>query len=303
MCTVTLTPPSTEPGHGWTMRVNRDESRLRPQAFGPIVLRLGERRAVAPIDPTSRGTWVGVNDLGFAVTLLNRYVRPHPAAVAALQGLPAPAPPASPAARRRAARPSRGWLVMRLLRCRGTTEADEVLGRLPLEGVAAFRLVAVDDRSLFEAEWSEGRLRRSRIARPDEPRMWTSSGLGDTPAERARRGGFRQACEGLGGDALERSLARLHAERGDEAAFGISMERPDALTRSFAQVTVFGREATIRYVPGTPSRRGTRGHVPRGEPSRDKQRSPREGSPGDGMAAAPVARLRRVRGETDRSES
>ena len=50
---------------------NRDERRSRPAALPPQVHDLGGRLAAFPVDPRGGGSWVGVNDVGIVVTLLN----------------------------------------------------------------------------------------------------------------------------------------------------------------------------------------------------------------------------------------
>src|SRR6516225_1952760 len=67
MCTVSWIHG---PG-GYHLLCNRDEKNDRPPAIGP---RLGERgwvRFIAPVDPRSGGSWIGVNEFGVSVCLLN----------------------------------------------------------------------------------------------------------------------------------------------------------------------------------------------------------------------------------------
>ena len=67
MCTVTVVPHET----GIRVMCNRDERRSRPAALPPQVHDLGGRLAAFPVDPRGGGSWVGVNDAGIVVTLLN----------------------------------------------------------------------------------------------------------------------------------------------------------------------------------------------------------------------------------------
>ena len=52
--------------------MNRDESLLRPVAMPPRVVRRGDRVAVFPQEPEG-GSWIGVNDTGLCVALINWY--------------------------------------------------------------------------------------------------------------------------------------------------------------------------------------------------------------------------------------
>lgn len=71
MCTIAMLPGS--PGH-LLLAGNRDElltrGRARPPG-GPVPL--GEVNALFPVDADAGGTWIGANDAGLAMTLLNNY--------------------------------------------------------------------------------------------------------------------------------------------------------------------------------------------------------------------------------------
>src|SRR5215217_4203959 len=68
MCTVTVVPHEG----GCRIVCNRDERRTRPIALPPTPRRARTRDAIWPIDPEGGGTWMGVNDTGVAMVLLNR---------------------------------------------------------------------------------------------------------------------------------------------------------------------------------------------------------------------------------------
>ena len=78
MCTVTIVPIDRANG-GKTFRIamNRDELRTRAIAQPPCVQQYDPHQAVMPIDPDSRGTWIGANDMGIAAMLLNEIGRAH----------------------------------------------------------------------------------------------------------------------------------------------------------------------------------------------------------------------------------
>ena len=67
MCTVTWCSEGT----GYALLFNRDEARTRSPAFPPEHrLRRGVR-LISPLDPDAGGTWLGVNEFGVSVGLLN----------------------------------------------------------------------------------------------------------------------------------------------------------------------------------------------------------------------------------------
>ena len=70
MCTVTIVP---KPGaaQAFRMACNRDELHGRSPALAPQHRELDGTQTLMPIDPASSGTWVGVNERGLALTLLN----------------------------------------------------------------------------------------------------------------------------------------------------------------------------------------------------------------------------------------
>lgn len=113
---------------------NRDEDRERP-SHPPQESRVGQRRALFPVDAVAGGTWLGVNDAGVAVAVTNR-------AGADFDAL----------------RPSRGRLTLEAL---GSASAAEARRRLEqrVAGQAhnGFNLFCGDAGAAWVARW-DGRL-------------------------------------------------------------------------------------------------------------------------------------------------
>ncbi len=166
MCTVTIIALD---GGGLRLVTSRDERRGRPQATPPRWRELsGGRRAAWPTDPEGGGTWLGANDRGTVLTLLN--------------GNPEPAPDLSGLSLR-----SRGLLIPELLQQAGDPGLEAVFGLLEgldLEVFAPFRLVGAEPArrgggvSVFDAVWDRSRLVVSGADTP--PVCFVSSGLGDS---------------------------------------------------------------------------------------------------------------------------
>src|SRR5260221_8549439 len=116
MCTVSIVPSPD----GCRVVCNRDERRTRPAARAPRAWPTEVSWATYPQDPVSGGTWIGVNDDGLVVALLNRT--------------------ATPDVERRAPL-SRGSIVPRLLACASIAQAAKAYASLDVRQFEPFRLV------------------------------------------------------------------------------------------------------------------------------------------------------------------
>src|SRR6185312_11981515 len=69
MCTVSW----IHAREGYQLLCNRDERHTRRPAQAPTVRQNGGVRFIAPIDGEEGGSWIGVNEFGLTLCLLNRY--------------------------------------------------------------------------------------------------------------------------------------------------------------------------------------------------------------------------------------
>src|SRR4051794_11876094 len=69
MCTVTW----MRHDNGYVLLCNRDERNSRLPALGPQVNELHGVSYIAPLDGNHGGSWIGVNQYGLGLCLLNRY--------------------------------------------------------------------------------------------------------------------------------------------------------------------------------------------------------------------------------------
>ena len=81
MCTLTIVPHED----GFQLGCNRDERLSRVPAMPPRVHLVGEVVAAFPTDAQGGGTWIGVNEHGLTIGILNRTMPGDRAAVAALR--------------------------------------------------------------------------------------------------------------------------------------------------------------------------------------------------------------------------
>jgi hypothetical protein len=261
MCTATWVRSE---GGGYELLFNRDELKSRSEADPP---RRHEREGVAwvaPVDRDAGGSWIATNEHGLSVALLNGY------------RVEDDRPPAELT--------SRGLLVADLATARDRGEAVRRLSGLDPSPFRSFRLlVLAPDAPALVAEYD---LRRLEIDPEAEHRLpLISSSFEETEVGRARRAEYERVTgcpagrgvlavagspEGPEGAAsagpdLDRLLAFHRSARGGPSAFTVSMERPEAATRSFTRVTVTPAGITMRYTPGPPHAQGpeTRLHLPR----------------------------------------
>jgi len=209
---------------GFELFFNRDESVRRGLARAPEPLDVEGVRALAPVDADAGGTWLGVNEHGLALGLLNAWDARTPEAPR-----------------------SRGLLVRELLAARTLAEALERLARTPLERFRGFTLALVAPGAPLETRAWDG----ERLA-PATPRAPLSSSSYDrVEAARARAALFerRVAADGLVRATLEGFHASHEPERGPLSP---CMHRADAATVSSSQVRVDARQVSMRYAPGPP---------------------------------------------------
>ncbi len=220
MCTVSIVPIAD----GYRVMCNRDERRTRAAARPPRTFPTEVSWATYPTDPESGGTWIGVNDDGLVLALLNR--------------TPASSEP-------RAWPHSRGSVVPALLACPSIPRALKTCDEMDLSGLAPFRIVMAHRSAV--AMVTVDRMRPSAEQFPlVEPMMFTSSSLGDTVVEMPRRRLFDQLVL-AGGDWLQGQF-RFHRHRWDtRPEISVQMTREDAATVSRTTIAVTARTIEVDY--------------------------------------------------------
>lgn len=240
MCSVSIIPRRG----GLRIACNRDEQRTRPLAEPPMAHRAAGRVALWPVDPVSGGTWIGANDAGLAMVLLNRF--PHN----------------TPAVRQPSL--SRGCIIPRLLAAadlRGALDAlsRDIPGRLSPRvshrglvppgdfPFAPFTLVMIQGAELAVVTWSAGALllRHTGLLRPQ---LFTSSSLGGDAVVSRRRSLFSQFV--LRSGMPMRGQARFHHHQWpDRPDISVLMSRRDAATVSTTVLDVSASAVRMHYQP------------------------------------------------------
>lgn len=210
---------------------SRDEQRTRPDALPPEVVDLGDgRRALMPIDPSSGGTWIAVNDAGLLLALLNA----NP--TGGVQGAKLTR--------------SRGKVIPALLDAKDVDAAAERMRAMDLTDVGRFRLVAISRGVLRAMIWDGEALSIGDQQPIDKPVMFTSSGLGDAMVEGPRRRLFEEMTLGKSWDASKQDGYHRHRWR-ERPELSVWMDRADAVTVSWTTIEVDSCRIRMCYSPAT----------------------------------------------------
>lgn len=229
MCTVTIVPgPAGQ--HAFRMACNRDESHGRAPAQPPTSTDIDGVHTLMPIDPSSGGTWVGVNEHGLALTLLN-YNLSEP-----------------PTGRDR----SRGDVIPSLLGARSIHEMIQKLVHIERERMMPFRLVACDGEWVLLWRSTEPVERVVVDPWDGEPVMWTSSGLGDHLVEGPRRELFDSWFGDEPSEYISEQVAFHRHKWPDRGQLSVCMHREDARTVSYTVIDVEPTGVTMTYHPDRP---------------------------------------------------
>jgi hypothetical protein len=210
--------------------MNRDEKLTRAAGLPPRLTHLNGRAILAPSEPGG-GTWIGVNDTGATLALINWY---------------------SITSRVTGPTVSRGEVVKLALPSDSPALVDAVLEELPLARVNPFRLIGVFPRARNVVEWRWNLQQLERLDHPWRTSTWISSGFDEPGAQQARGKAFRKALRQKSAGSLG-WLRRLHRSHGPERGpYSHCMHREDAATVSYTEITVSRQVAAMRYIPGTP---------------------------------------------------
>ena len=223
MCTVSIVPVAD----GCRMVCNRDERRTRAAAHPPRAFPTEVSRAIYPQDPVSGGTWIGVNDDGLMVALLNR------TAVGTTSRVSPPR--------------SRGSIVPMLLAFTSIAEAMHAYDAIDITQVEPFRILMAH-RSSVAVITGDRAHSHSEVFPLLGPVMFTSSSLGDAVVETPRLRLFELLV--LADPDWMRGQFRFHRHRwAERPAISVHMARQDAITVSRTTIDVTSRDINLHYEP------------------------------------------------------
>jgi len=230
MCTLTLLSSHAGDAHSppsprLRLMMNRDELRTRPRALPPALHTLGSRSILMPIDPLSRGTWIGINDHAVFAALLN-LTQP---------GLPITGR-------------SRGGIIPAILQHSTFDLALAAAQSIFADGYTPFRLLLGSPQQTVLLRSIDGHLEHLTA-----PVLLTSSGLGDDLVHPPRAALFSrtlasQLTPSARPDHLRQSQDHFHHHFWpDQPALSVLMDRPDARTVSITTIEITSIAATMHY--------------------------------------------------------
>lgn len=215
--------------------MNRDESPLRdkPEQIKQATIEGADgagRRVLYPVDPRSQGTWIGTNDLGVTLCVMNQ----HPVGY-----------------QRPAKTDSRGRLIPEGLKAATAITALERMAALDLSATPPFLAVGFDDEGApLSLRWDGAHLER-RLYADGALELSSSSFQPDDilPRREAQFDLMLKSVEGK--DAAEVLAAQEAFHFSQEPAPGpvaVWMTRDDARTVSFTHLLVQPKQTLLRYL-------------------------------------------------------
>src|SRR6185503_6112149 len=183
MCTVTFIARR----NGYGLGMNRDEKLTRVAGLLPRLTHLNGRAILAPSEPGG-GTWIGVNDSGATLALINWYSVTARGAGQAL---------------------SRGEIVKLALPSDSPAQVGATLAELPLFRVNPFRLIGVFPFHKTVVEWRWNLNQRERLDHRWRTNTWISSGFNEVGAQETRGKSFDKALQESSAGRIN-WLRRLH---------------------------------------------------------------------------------------------
>ncbi len=223
MCTLSFAPYHG----GYHLLMNRDEQRNRPKGLPPRHQRCGELAAIYPSEPTG-GTWIGSNERGLTLALINWYSKPQLKNPSAF---------------------SRGAIIPQLLSKASPTDAEALLRKTPLSQLNPFRLVMIYAKEGSFQEFKSDSITLEKIPLPWERTHWFSSGFDESEAMRIRG----KTCSKESGEVTLEQLRELHRSHAPEKGpFSICMHRDDACTVSCTELSILEDTVSMNYHSGTP---------------------------------------------------
>lgn len=227
MCTVTW----HHSGEGFDVIFNRDELKTRKPALPPQIRERNGVRYLAPIDGDAGGAWIGVNEFGICLSLLNYYAATFVGAGKSYV--------------------SRGRLLISLMDVASQAEALHRLQQHCLDYYPPFILLAFAYcKPVFSFTWNGKNLLYDEL---DAARMpVTTSSFASQQVEAHRHQCFQQVDLKQDDMTVDRLLAFHRSHIPSANAYAVCMHRDDANTVSLSHVKVTLADIELRYYPNSP---------------------------------------------------
>lgn len=225
MCTVSW----LQNEEGYVLLFNRDERHTRMPAQPPVFFDQDGTTICAPLDGDFGGTWVGLNEFGISVGLLNRYEDDLTESPSHFT--------------------TRGNIVRELLAGCTMDDVQHRFQKLKLANFRPFTIFAIAPGChVFKADWNGRSLKLNPFADHTAPLI--SSSYDTARARATRRATYHTLTHR--GVTLD-TLLRFHSSHFPETGpYSTCMHRADARTVSFTMIMVGPDGAALRYTPGPP---------------------------------------------------
>ncbi len=217
MCTVVFIPL---PG-GVLLSSNRDEHPLRDPAGKPAFFQGKFGEMLYPLDPAGKGTWVGANDQGHILVLLNGAFVAHQ--------------------RQENYRCSRGQVVRALL---DQYDALQAYLQMDLHNIEPFTLVLWQNGFLYELVW-DGLQRHVCTKDSGQAHMWSSATLYTQEAKAIREQRLKDWL--MGNPSLTPSALRAFLTAYNDTENGFVMDRGRVKTLSISTLLQNNEATSFAY--------------------------------------------------------
>lgn len=218
---------------GYEVFFNRDERRTRKEALPPTITTDNGVSFITPADTNAGGTWMGVNQYGMTLCLLNYYVNSGTLSSSSTYV-------------------SRGILLRNLLHVRDKNELNHLFSGIDFMQYQPFTMLAFDDSgacSLFRWRGETSKKRLPESTQTVFPPVSSSSF--QTAEVIQNRMNVYESCQS--GKNQRDNHLKYHASHvPDKSAFSVCMHRDDARTVSFSHLIITGSTVSFAYYPGSP---------------------------------------------------
>lgn len=216
---------------GYELFCNRDERHTRAAALPPRVHQFQDISFISPLDPEGGGSWIGANQFGVTLCLLNAY---------------------DTSQEKQTHHISRGRLLWYLMDCQSVSEISRRIERISMHVFRPLTLVAL---SLSEKagvfHWNGTDLWINRNG--DDERPLISSSFDLDSVQQARRNEWRHLFSEKSKELTASTLRKFHASHAPSPSpYSVCMHRHDARTVSFTHISVNSQSIQMLYLPTSP---------------------------------------------------
>lgn len=227
MCTVSWLHEDS----GYQLFCNRDERHTRQRAAPPQLQQRAGVTFIAPVDGDHGGSWIGVNEFGLSLCLLNRYqdetARPLQTPV------------------------SRGLLLTELMDSDSPAQVSCRIKQHDLTRFQPFTLLALAPGTpALIVHWTGRELLNGRSAEAQMP--LTSSSYETARVIESRQQQFAELTQQAGQITADLLLNFHRSHAPERGPFSVCLHRADAATVSFSHISVAGGAIRFDYHSAAP---------------------------------------------------